>query len=377
MKDLVHMKKIALFATALFFIFVLAGCQRPAEITFLLPDDVVYDTRTVEEDRTLASYPTPTLEDTYFLGWFTDEDFTERFRMDMVFDEDTTLYGKTLPYDGETLLTPLTDELALDPSAYEGKSFRTDGIGEASLAQCIDGDTTFFRGLGESVRYLYVDTPESTSTIEPWGMAASSYVCDVLTDADTIVLEREPHPEEGHPEVHPSVGERGTFGRYLGYVWYDNRLLNLELVELGYSRASGIGNSQYAEYFRLAEHNSRMTGAKIFGEDDPDFDADPVEASIHDLLHDTEEYIHRFVNVEGVVVRTQSDGFYLCADGEEIFFFGGSGWRPTWFRSGFEIRVEKAYLTYWPPGSTVIQLTNFDRGRVDVITEDPDADCLD
>ncbi len=371
------MRKITLFASALFFIIVLAGCGRPAEITFLLPDDVVYETRTVEEDGRLARYPTPTLEETYFLGWFLDEEYEERFRTDMVFEVDTTLYAKTLPYDGETLLTPLTDELALDPSAYEGKSFRTDGIGEASLAQCIDGDTTFFRGLEKSVRYLYVDTPESTSTIEPWGMAASNYVCDVLTDADTIVLEREPHPEEGHPAVHPSVGIKGTHGRYLGYVWYDGRLLNLELVELGYSRASGIGTSQYAEYFRLAEHNSRMTGAKIFGEDDPDFDADPVEASIHDLLHDTEEYIHRFVNVEGVVTSIGDGGFYLCADGEEIFFYTGGPPGTSKVQRGFEIRVEKAFLTYWPPGSTRIQLTNFDRGRVDVITEDPDADCLD
>ncbi len=375
------MRKFALFAMMVLFITILVGCGRPAEVTFELPDDFIYDTRRVEEDGTLGSYPTPTLEDTYFLGWFLDDEYTERFRTDMVFEEDATLHGKTKPYDGETLITPLTDELTLDAADYEGKSFLNDGIGEVtlpSITSCIDGDTTYFSDLGrDSLRYLYVDTPESTSTIEPWGMAASKYVCDVLLEADTIVLEREPHPEEGHPEVHPSVGIKGTYGRYLGYVWYDGRLLNLELVELGFSRASGIGTSQYAEYFRLAEHNSRMTGAKIFGEDDPDFDADPVEVSIPDIIQDTDEYIHRFVNVEGVVTSTEQYGFHLCRDGEEIYFYAGPGWRPAWFQSGFEIRIEKAFVTYWPYGSTQLQLTNFARERLSVITEDPDADCID
>jgi len=362
------MRKTMLFLSVLTLFLTLVACQRPAEVTFMLPDEEVYEVRTVEEDGRLASYPTPVLQDTYFLGWYTDKDFTTRFDIEQVFENDATLYAETLPYEGE-LLTPFTDRLTLEQSQYENKTFRDDGIGEATLNSCTDGDTTNFNAPGfVTVRYLNIDTPESTITIEPWGPASSRYVCDVLSEADTIVLEYEPHPELGHPSEHPTVERTGTFGRDLAYVWYDGRLLNLELIELGFSRASATGNSQYGEYLRLADRNARMTGRHIHGESDPLFEQDVLDVTITELRDNTEAYMYRFVNVEGTITSVSgSDDTFDLWDGERTIrvYYGHS--ISSKIRTGHQVAIMNLFLTEWRGN---LQLTNFDSRRTEVLDTD-------
>ncbi len=356
-----------LFLSVMTLLAMLAACQRTPEVTFMLGDEV-YETRTVNEDGRLASYPTPTLQDLYFLGWFTEEDFSTRFDIEKVFDSNATLYGETLPYEGE-LLTPLTDRLTLHESRYQGRTFRTDGIGEASLHSCTDGDTTNFSAPGfVTVRYLNIDTPESTITIEPWGPESSRYVCEVLSEAETIVLEYEPHPTLGHPEPHPTVGRVGNFGRDLAYVWYDGRLLNLELIELGFTPATSAGNSQFGDYLRLAHHNARMTGRHIHGESDPLFEQDVLDVTVSDLRNNTEDYMHRFVNVQGVITRVAgSENLFDLWDGERtirVFY----GYRTSSkIRTGHEVSITNLFLTEWRGN---LQLTNFDARRMEVLATD-------
>lgn len=355
--------------------FLIVACaEDETEVVFELPDGEIYDTRTVDEDGYLSSYPMPELEETYFLGWYMDEDFEELFRVDDAIDEDLTVFAKTLPYDGETLKTPLTDRLEMPD--YEGKSFPDDGIGEAELNQCIDGDTTWFTADGQfvNVRYLNIDTPESTGEIEPWGKASSDFVCEALEEADTIVLEYEPHPDQGHPEEHPSVGRTGTYGRDLAYVWYDGRLLNLEVIELGFSPASNAGQSQYGELLTMAHRNAAMTGRHMHGEEDPDFNIDdPEDVTIADLNENTDDYIDQFVNVEGVIYSRDSDGVHIC-DGEETIYVYTMGDPTSKLQTGHEVRMEQLYLTEWQGN---LQLTNFDSSYTSVLDEEADADCLD
>jgi micrococcal nuclease len=83
---------------------------------------------------------------------------------------------------------------------------------------------------------LGIDTPESTAQSDPWGKAASSFTCDKLTNATSIVLQSD-----------PASGQTDSYGRYLAWVWYDGRLLNLELVEEAYSRAKGSTDTYYGE----------------------------------------------------------------------------------------------------------------------------------
>lgn len=167
--------------------------------------------------------------------------------------------------DDTTLDTNYTDELEFDVD-YEGKSFIDDGVGEVILTQCVDGDTFRFREPGGTetypVRFIGVDTPETyPPRDDPWGQAASDHTCIALANAETIVLEWD-----------SAVGSRKeTYGRWLAFVWYDGRLLNLELVELAYSSSSAMG-TRYGDIMQTAWYEAINTGRRIHGEDDPSFE---------------------------------------------------------------------------------------------------------
>lgn len=169
-----------------------------------------------------------------------------------------------------TTVLPITyeihDEVKMD-FEYEGKSFINDGIGEVELVYSIDGDTARFKDVitGEtfSLRFLGIDTPESTIEKDPWGMAASEYTRKKLSSAKTIVLESEGARTE-------------NYGRYLGFVWVDGVLLNLQLVEQAYSNST-LNNSKYEECFSLASSYAKKTGRRFYGETDPNYDYDRKE----------------------------------------------------------------------------------------------------
>ena len=73
----------------------------------------------------------------------------------------------------------------------QNKSIPTGERFEVTLDRCVDGDTAWFNVDGEStkVRFLYIDTPESTKEIEPYGKEASDYTKTQLTNAAKIELE--------------------------------------------------------------------------------------------------------------------------------------------------------------------------------------------
>ena len=146
---------------------------------------------------------------------------------------------------------------------YKGKSFINDGVGEVTLVRPTDGDTARFRDIitGETfaLRFLGIDTPESTMQKEPWGKAASKFCADKLQNAKTIVLEAEGPRTE-------------NYGRYLGWVWIDGVLFNLEVVEEAYSNSKVGRDSKYHEYFSQVDTFVSKTGRRFFGEIDPDYD---------------------------------------------------------------------------------------------------------
>ncbi|MFD2443937.1 thermonuclease family protein [Bacillus sp. CGMCC 1.16607] len=65
---------------------------------------------------------------------------------------------------------------------------------KATLEKCTDGDTATFSINGKSykTRFLYIDTPESTKQIEPYGKEASKFTCQFLKKG-TISLETDGH----------------------------------------------------------------------------------------------------------------------------------------------------------------------------------------
>jgi len=265
------------------------------------------------------------------------------------------------------LNTYLTDnEADLQAVEYEGREFLRDGIGVVTLDRCIDGDTTFFRsasGRAFSVRYLGIDTPESTGRIEPWGQAASDYVCDVLTNAEVIVLQADPNP---------SVGRTDNNGRQLAYVWYDGRLLNLELIELAYTAAVGAGPLLHGALMSQAQVNARLTGRRIWGEEDPDFDLTIITTSITDIVNDEEFYMGRFLSVEGVIVGYDElqRGFFL-SDGENTIYVFQGFQTSSKINIGHLVRLDNVALTYF---NNSIQLTNFSPARTEVLDIDVPID---
>ena len=194
--------------------------------------------------------------------------------------------------DNSKYYDEITSTLTLTKS-FEGKSFLTDGIGRATLIAHTDGDTSRFRleqgNITVSIRYFQIDTPESTGNVEKWGKAASLFVKERLTNATEIVL-----------EATKDKAVKDSYGtRYLGYVWYKTaedtefKLLNLEVVENGFSDNKGIPSSEYPyyEYFARANNFARKNSLRIYSnEDDPLYSTDPEDITLKDFWDNTEAY---------------------------------------------------------------------------------------
>ena len=166
---------------------------------------------------------------------------------------------------------------------YEGKSFFDDGIGVATLNRAVDGDTTSVKLVVDkktvSIRYEQINTPESTGGVEKWGKAASLYNKEKLEGADLIVVEA-----TKTPPAHDSYGTR-----YMGYIWYrtagetDLKLLNLEMVENGFSPNNGQETPDYPyySYFKKANDFARSIKLRLYSDlDDPLYDRNPKVTTI-------------------------------------------------------------------------------------------------
>jgi endonuclease YncB( thermonuclease family) len=214
-----------------------------------------------------------------------------------------------------------TDELRLSES-YAGKSFIDDGIGEVEITSFTDADTTNFRDLVSgtrfTVRYLGIDAPEATSKYDPWGIKAASFVREILSDADKIILQAE------------GTERTDGNGRYLAWVWYVKdgvtRLLNLELVEQAYAWASGASSSAlYGTTFLIAAAETQLTGRRVYGETDPDYDysKEGTPISIAELILHFDDYVAKKVTVTGVITSKVGNSVYLEQDGKGIYIYCG------------------------------------------------------
>jgi micrococcal nuclease len=200
----------------------------------------------------------------------------------------------------DDLPTPTTDAFSFT-TTYVGKSFITDGVGVATLRSPVDGDTANFDVVGTTevvrLRFLGINTPESTATIEPWGTAASSFTKSKLESAVEIILIND-----------ISVfNQRDSNGRYLGFIWYRPslgaplRLLNLEIVEQAYSRNLLFLDSIITNYrpaFVQAGNAAQATGRRVYGQPDPNYDySNAVVDNI--TLRDIRENYPNYGVVEG------------------------------------------------------------------------------
>ena len=208
----------------------------------------------------------------------------------------------------------------LEQSFSSSTSFLgADGIEEVTLYQAVDGDTIHVldkTGTILKLRFLGVDTPESTSRVEPWGMAASKFTKNIVKTCNKIVIQ-----SEGGPAT------TDNYGRYLTWVWYqteegaDFRLLNLELVQNGYSFGKSDGLVRYKDVIIDAAALARNQGLKVFGETDPDYCYnEAIELSLKELRTNLDEfgneseYYNKKVIFEATVVGLDRNGTYYFND---------------------------------------------------------------
>lgn len=127
----------------------------------------------------------------------------------------------------------------------------------------VDGDTTQFTSYNGTytvkVRYLAVDTPESTSEVEEWGKSASNFNKSILKNATYVIVQSAGTAKTGLP----AAADIDTYNRSLAYVWYTNvekapeevqlsdfRNLNLELVYEGFSLFSGALDEMDEDFYK-------------------------------------------------------------------------------------------------------------------------------
>lgn len=114
------------------------------------------------------------------------------------------------------------------------------------LVDCIDGDTARFiiNGKEEKVRFLGIDTPESTNIQEEYGVDASNYTCDILNSSNNIYIEYD-----------INSNKRDKYNRILGYIFIDDKNLSELLVLNGYAEVKYIyGDYKYIDKLCKAEY---------------------------------------------------------------------------------------------------------------------------
>ncbi len=326
-------KKIISIILAIVFIFTITSCtSKEHTATFNANGGKVNGLESYEikfkENAGLSDFPAATQAGYRFLGWYLDGELVTT--IDKSTNTDVELIAEWEEY---TFTTPVTDrtELTVD---YEGKDYYEDGIGVVTVSQFVDGDTTIFKSGNRTltIRYLGIDTPESTYKVDPWGYSASNYTKEVLKNAKTIVLQT----DNGKPGKDPENIDT-TGNRHLAWVWADGRLLNLQIVEVGLANSKASATSYSSEFIEAIKP---LIAAKvrIYGQDDPDYDysKDYVDMNLKEVheTYGTPEAIlakkdaGKKIRVHGVVSRKiGSSSAYLQQTLDDqtygIYLYGG------------------------------------------------------
>ncbi|MED3764087.1 hypothetical protein P4494_08370 [Ureibacillus terrenus] len=111
--------------------------------------------------------------------------------MDKIDLDGNTLGGGTAPSSGSQDSSSSTKpSTKTSPKPSTNATLEVGKKYQATLSRCVDGDTAYFTVNGKTyyTRFLFVDTPESTKTVEPYGKEASQYTCSRLKSG-TIYLE--------------------------------------------------------------------------------------------------------------------------------------------------------------------------------------------
>ena len=129
--------------------------------------------------------------------------------------------------------------------AYNGKF-------KVNLDSCIDGDTARFviKDEVKTVRFLSINTPEIAHDDvvgEPFGIEASNFTCNMLTNASSIKLQYDSKSDK-----------EDKYGRVLAWVFVDDELLQEKLVSEGLAEVKYVYNDyKYSSHLKDIESVAR------------------------------------------------------------------------------------------------------------------------
>ena len=120
---------------------------------------------------------------------------------------------------------------------------------ECVVTRIVDGDTIECRRVGR-VRLIGIDTPEMS---QRYGGDARQALARLIPVASIAALE-------------PDVESRDRYGRLLGYVWTDGRLVNWAMVRQGWAvLLTYPPNVHYVDWLTSAQQRARASGAGLWG----------------------------------------------------------------------------------------------------------------
>jgi micrococcal nuclease len=147
-------------------------------------------------------------------------------------------------------------ETARDPSSHQGGGLPP---GIYSVERVVDGDTILLVG-GDRVRLQGINCPEIARDGRPadrLGPEATTFTQRFVRDSHhRIRIEVDGEPIDHH-------------GRWLAFIWHDNRMLNEELIRTGLARAMlryDYGQSK-KDRFRAAQLEAQRAARGIWSED--------------------------------------------------------------------------------------------------------------
>ncbi len=274
----------------------------------------------------------------------------------------------------------------------ENNYFMERGVAKLKLKSVTDGDTAVFHlANGEedsytnplktphsylTVRFLAIDTPESTSSIAAWGKKASNYVRGLLENAEGIIVDAS-SIDTSDTNVYPTQESKYQAGarldsngtRWLALIWYcpdggnpddlhSYRSLQLDVIEECYSFYTGnLGETGYV-YFADEEKEPKLYNRYEYGslkmkdvlfeaelrmstlekrytgnEKDPNYDYSKTpyrcenrKESIKDAYENWDEYMNqgKFIALTGVITAFIGNNFYFeDAAGYPLYVYMG------------------------------------------------------
>lgn len=147
---------------------------------------------------------------------------------------------------------------SLMDSAVEGEKSENKKV-HVILDKAIDGDTisVIYKGNKESVRFLLVDSPETSHPRlgeQPFGQEAKKYTRNLVENANKLELEFD-------------IGaNRDKYDRLLAYVYVDGKMIQEELLKKGLARVAYIypPNTRYVDQFNAIQKEAQQKGIGIW-----------------------------------------------------------------------------------------------------------------